>query len=123
MLKKKINYTDYEGNERNEDFCFNLSKAELMEMELGTAGGMKKMIDKIIAEQDAAKIVDTFKTIILKAYGEPSADGKRFIKNKELAEAFSQTEAYSELFMELATSADAASEFINGIMPKMPVTN
>ena len=88
-----------------------------MEMEMGTTGGMVEMINKIVAAQDAPAIIDMFKKMILKAYGEKSADGKRFIKSKELSEAFSQTEAYSQLFMELATDADAASKFVNGIVP------
>ena len=117
MLKKTITYVDYNGTERKEDFYFNLSKAEIMEMEMGTTGGMVEMINRIVAAQDAPAIIDVFKKMILKAYGEKSADGKRFIKSKEISEAFSQTEAYSQLFMELATDADAASKFVNGIVP------
>ena len=117
MLRKPITYTDYNGNERTEDFYFNLSKAEVMEMELGVVGGMTQMLNKIVSEQDGRKIMEVFKDIILKAYGEKSADGKRFAKSKELSDAFSQTEAYSNLFMELATDPEAAAAFINGIVP------
>ena len=121
MLKKTITYTDYDGNERTEDYYFNLKKSEVMEMEMGTTGGMRKMLEKIVAEQDSKRIIETFKDIILRAYGEKSPDGKRFIKSQELADAFSQTEAYSELFMELATNAEAAAVFINGIIPQTPI--
>jgi hypothetical protein len=121
MLKKTIKYTDYNGVEREEDFLFHLSKAELMEMEMGTAGGLAESIQKVIDAQDAPAIIKIFKDIVLKAYGEKSADGKRFMKVNEagvpLSIAFSQTEAYSQLFMELATDADAASNFIKGIIP------
>ena len=117
MLKKTITYTDYNDVERKEDFYFNLSKAELMEMEMSTAGGLAERINKIVATQDNVAIIAIFKDLVLKAYGEKSADGKRFIKSKELSEAFSQTEAYSILFMELATNADAGAEFVNGIVP------
>ena len=117
MLKKSIKYTDYNGVERSEDFYFNLSKAELMEMEMSTAGGLAEMITKIVAAQDQPAIIKLFKELILKAYGEKSADGKRFIKSDELAAAFSQTEAYSELFMELSTDSDKAAEFVNKIIP------
>ena len=117
MLKKTITYTDYNNVERKEDFYFNLSKAEVVEMEAGTVGGLAQMIDKIVAAQDVPSIIKLFKELILKAYGEKSADGKRFIKSPELAEAFSQTEAYTNLFMELATDANAAAEFVNGISP------
>jgi len=118
MLKKTIKYTDYDGTERNEDFYFNLTKAEVMEMEMGTTGGMQKMLEKIVAEQDSKRIIETFKDIIIRSYGVKTPDGKRFMKSKELADAFTQTEAYSELFMELATNADAAAAFVNGIIPQ-----
>lgn len=117
MLKKTITYTDYNGSERTEDFYFNLTKAEVMEMEMSTTGGLAEMIQRIVAAQDAPAIIKIFKDLVLKAYGEKSPDGKRFIKNEELQTAFSQTEAYSILFMELATDADAAAKFINGIVP------
>ena len=118
MLKKTIKYTDYDGNEREEDFYFNLSKAEITEMELSKEGGMSEYIKKISATQNGPELIKLFKDIIIKSYGEKSLDGKRFIKNKELTEAFTQTEAYSELFVELASNADEAVKFINGIMPK-----
>lgn len=117
MIKKTIKYTDYNGVEREEDFLFNLSKAELMEMEMGTTGGLAEMIQKIVASKDAPAIIKIFKELVLKAYGEKSDDGKRFIKSKELSEGFAQTEAYSILFMELATDSDAAANFIKGIVP------
>ena len=117
MLKKTITYTDYNGAERKEDFYFNLSKAEVMEMELSTTGGLAEMIKRIVAAQDQPAIIKVFKDLILKAYGEKSPDGKRFIKSPELSDAFAQTEAYSILFMELATNDEAAAKFINGIVP------
>lgn len=117
MLKKTITYTDYNGTERTEDFYFNLSKAEVLEMEMGVEGGLVEMINKIVAAKDAPSIIAIFKKLVLKAYGEKSADGKRFIKSDEIATAFSQTEAYSNIFMELATDSDAAAKFVNGIVP------
>ena len=117
MLKKTITYQDYNGIERTEDFYFNLTKAEIMEMEMGTEGGMADMISRIISAQDTPSIIKVFKHLLLKSYGEKSPDGKRFIKSKELSDSFAQTEAYSVLFMELATNSDAASNFINGIIP------
>lgn len=117
MLKKTITYTDYNGVERTEDFYFNLTKAEVVELEMSTTGGLTEMINRIVAAQDAPTIIAIFKKLILKAYGEKSPDGKRFIKSDEIATAFSQTEAYSQLFMEFATDADAASKFVNGIIP------
>lgn len=117
MLKKTITYTDYNDTERTEDFYFNLNKAELTEMELSTNGGLAEMITKVVNAQDGPEIIKIFKDVVLKAYGVKSPDGRRFIKNDEVRDAFAQTEAYSVLFMELATNADAAAEFVNGIMP------
>lgn len=121
MLKKTIKYTDYNGVEREEPFYFNLTKAEIMEMEMSTVGGFAEMIEKIVAAQDTPTLIRIFKDLILKAYGEKSPDGRGFIKLDEegrpLSNKFVQTEAYSELFMELATDAEAATAFINGIVP------
>ena len=117
MLKKTVTYVDYNGVERTEDFYFNLSKAEVTEMELSVEGGFSKMLEEIVKSNDNARILELFKEMVLKAYGEKSADGRRFIKSKELVEAFSQTEAYSEIFMELAMDEKAAAAFVNGIMP------
>ncbi len=118
MLKLTRTYNDYNGMSRTEDFYFNLTQAEVTEMELSVDGGLVERINRIVAAQDGKQIIAVFKDIILRAYGEKSADGKRFIKNQELRDAFAQTEAYSDLFMELATDAEAAARFINGIIPQ-----
>lgn len=121
MIKKTITYTDYNGIERTENFYFNMSKAEVMEMELSTAGGMAESIQKIVDAKDAPAIIRVFKDLVLKAYGVKSDDGRRFMKVKPdgtlYADEFKETEAYSQIFMELATDADKAAEFVNGIMP------
>ena len=117
MIKETINYTDYNGVSRTEDFYFNLTKAEVMELEMSTKGGLAEMIQRIVAAQDQPAIIKIFKDLIIKAYGVKSPDGKRFIKNQEVVDEFVQTEAFSELFMKLATDADAAAKFVNGIVP------
>lgn len=118
MIAKTITYTDYNNVERTEKFYFNLSKAEIMEMEMSINGGLAEMIQRVVDAQDQPAIIKIFKDLILKAYGEKSIDGKHFEKkNGELAAAFAETEAYSNLFMELATDAEKASEFVNGIVP------
>lgn len=117
MIKKTLTYTDYNGVERTEDYYFNLTEAELVEMELSIDGGMQKKIEKIMNSKDMKQIIEVFKDLILRSYGEKSDDGKRFIKNKEITEAFTQTEAYSMLFMKLATDDKEASDFVNGILP------
>lgn len=118
MLKKTITYTDYDGLERTEEFRFNLTKAELMDMELTTVGTFSKLMQKIIDENDMVRLAKYFKELILKSYGVKSDDGKRFIKSPELSEAFSQTEAYSELYMELLCNSEYAVKFIKQVMPK-----
>ena len=121
MITETIKYTDYNGVEREEKFMFNLSEAEVMEMEMSTTGGLAEMIQKIVETKDAPAIIKIFKDLVLKAYGEKSADGKRFVKINDagvpLSIGFSQTEAYSKLFMKLATDADAAAKFVNGVVP------
>lgn len=118
MYSRKIKYTDYDGNEREEEFFFHLNKAEVLEMQMSYDGGLDKVLRKIIEAKDQKRLIEMFKMIILKSYGEKSADGRRFIKNPEIVEAFTQTEAYSELFMLLSTDDDAAAEFINRILPQ-----
>ncbi len=120
MYKKEMTYTDYNGNVRTENFYFNLTKAEVIEMELEVAGGLEAYINKIVAEQDLPRLIKIFKDLLLRSYGEKSLDGKRFIKSDELRTAFSQTEAYSDLYTLLATDSEAAAEFVNGITPTMP---
>lgn len=121
MLRKEIAYTDFNGVDRKEPFYFNLSKAELMEMDLTAAGGFESTVQAIIDANDTPSLIKIFKDLILKAYGEKTPDGKRFMKINDagvpLSRAFSESEAYSVLFMELATDDKAAAEFINGIIP------
>ena len=117
MLKKTINYVDYDGNQVSEEFTFNLNQAELAKLQLSTSGGVETMINNIIKRRDGKQIMDTIEAMILMSYGEKSADGKRFIKSREMSEEFKQTEAYSVLFMELISDAKHASEFFNGVVP------
>lgn len=119
MLKKTITYTDYDGLERTEEFRFNLTKAELVDMELTTAGTFSETMKRIIAEKDIIRITKLFKELLLKSYGVKSDDGKRFIKSQELSEAFSQTEAYSDLYIELLSNPEEAAKFFAEVAPKM----
>lgn len=117
MLAKKIKYVDYNGDDQERTFLFNLNKAEIAEMEMTTPGGLVNHINKITDAQNLPELTALFKTLILKSYGEKSSDGQRFVKSKELSTEFSETEAYSELFVELISNADAAANFVNGIVP------
>lgn len=119
MLKKTIKYEDYNGVEREEDFYFGFSKAELFELQTTTDGGFAEKIQKAVKAQDMVAIMTLFKEIILKTVGKKSDDGKRFIKNKEIAEEFEQSPAYSILFMELATNAEEAKKFMEAVIPAL----
>lgn len=116
MIKKVIKYTDYNGADRTMEAYFNLNKAEIMKMEMSTAGGLAEKINKIVEAQDAPSIIEVFEDLIQRSYGVKTPDGG-FRKNREDLDRFMATEAYSELFMELATDTDAASAFINGVIP------
>lgn len=122
MLKKTIKYTDYNGMERTEEFYFNINKTEAIEMEYDTKEKLSTMLETIVAAEDASAIIKTIKRIILKAYGEKSADGRRLIKSDELSLAFSQSEAFNVLFYELVTNADKAADFFNKIIEEVPNT-
>lgn len=118
MIKKTMKYENYNGEMVEEDFYFNLTKAELLDMEIQYEGSMTDYIKKIINSKDVSKLMDLFKEIIHKSYGVKSPDGRRFMKSPEILADFLQTEAYSELFVKLATDADEATAFVNGIVPK-----
>lgn len=118
MLKKTIKYTDYFGTEREEDFYFDINTSELIEMQHSEIGGMKMLLDKIVAAQDNVALFKYFKSFVLKSYGVKSDDGRRFIKDEKLTKEFTQTPAYDILMSELCTDADKAAEFVNSIIPK-----
>jgi hypothetical protein len=118
MIEKKITYVDYNGTERTETHYFNLSKAEILDMELFTEGGFVNLLERLVEEQNQIELVKLFKELVLKSYGVKSDDGRRFIKSEEQTKAFTETEAFSELYLTLAQDAEAASEFAIGIMPK-----
>ncbi len=118
MLKKEITYTDYDGNERTETFMFNLSKAELIELQLSEKGGLQNFIQQVVQERDTKKLSELFRSLIMKAYGQKSADGRQFIKSEQLSKEFSETEAFSDLLVSLYTNAEGAAEFIKGLVPQ-----
>lgn len=117
MYKKTITYEDYNGVTRTEDFYFNLTEAELTELQLGVKGGYAEMIQKMVDAKDVSSLIGILKDLIIRSYGVKSDDGRRFIKKPEITEEFTETPAYSALYMELATDDKKASAFINGIIP------
>lgn len=117
MVKETITYHDLDGNEITDDFYFNLYESEVTELSFSKKGGLAEYIKEISKTEDGEKIIQLFKEIVLRAYGVRGEDNKSFVKSKELSEAFSQTEAYSILFMKLATDDKAAANFINAVCP------
>lgn len=119
MLKKTIEYEDFNGVKRSEDFYFNFTKAEVMDLQFNTERktSLSDLIQEVVDSQDNARILSIFKEIVLKAYGVKSDDGRRFIKSKEIADEFAQTNAFDVLYWELATDADAAAAFVNAVIP------
>lgn len=117
MYKKTITYTDYNGEKRTEDFYFNLTKAEIADMQFSTEGGLGEYIQKIVAAKSTVEISKLFKKLIALSYGEKSPDGRRFVKSAELSEEFMQTEAYSDFYIMLASDEKEASAFFDGIIP------
>lgn len=117
MLIKKITYVDFDGEKRTEEFRFHLSKAELAKMRYSVAGGLEKRLARIINSNDQPQLIKIFCELIDLSYGVKSDDGRKFMKSSEILDDFKSTEAYSQLFMELATNDNAAKEFINGVLP------
>lgn len=116
MIKKTITYNDLNGNPRVEEFYFDMSKPEIVRMQASVKGGYDVQLKNIAANLNGALIMEFFEDFISKSYGEKSDDGRRFIKSKELSEAFMQTPAYEVLFEELVTDAQAAADFVNGVL-------
>lgn len=123
MFKETITYTDYNGQERTEDFYFHLGKNELTTMEFSTAGGFSEMVKRAAATVDMPTLIKIFENMIQKAYGVKSPDGRQFIKNQEVLDAFVQTPAYEELYMKLAMDSDYAAKFVNQLIPNIPEPN
>lgn len=117
MLKKRIKYVDYDGNEREEDFYFSLNKAEVTRLNFSREGGVEASLQRMVDKNDYASIVDFINDLIRASYGEKSLDGKRFVKSKELSDAFFQTPAYDELFTEMINSPQFTQEFAIGVLP------
>ena len=117
MIKKTVTYTDFDGNERTEDFYFHLTEQELTEWEFSVDGGLSGVLTRIVNSKENKKLIEIFKSLLVKSYGEKTPDGRGFIKNEEVLNNFIYTQAFSDLYMELATDDKKAAEFVNGVMP------
>lgn len=117
MIKKTVTYTDFDGNERTEDFYFHLTEQELTEWELSVDGGLSGVLTRIVNSSDNKKLIEIFKDLLIKSYGVKTPDGRGFVKNEEVLNNFKYTQAFSDIYMELATDDKAAAEFVNGVIP------
>lgn len=118
MLKKTFQYTDFNGNEQEETFYFNLSKSEVIEYELQERAGMSTTLQRIVEERDNQKILAHFKDLVMKSVGRKSDDGRRFVKNDEIREDFLASPAYDEMFIWLMSEPGAGAEFVNNVLPQ-----
>ena len=118
MIKKTITYEDFNGGKQTEDVYFHLSKTELIDLEYSFEGGLTEILPELIKDKNIPKILELFKSIILKSYGKRSEDGRTFIKNEEEAQEFLKSPVFDALFMELLSSPETATAFIGGIIPK-----
>lgn len=119
MLKKTMTTVDFGGTERTEDYYFNLTKAEIMEMQLCTDGGFVETVKKIVEAKNQLELTRLFKKIICASYGVLSPDGRKFVKNQQVLDDFMATQAYSDLYIELLSGdGKAAEDFVDGILPK-----
>lgn len=119
MFKDTVTYEDYNGNMRTETLYFNLSRAEVIQMEMSVNGGLGSFLENIVKSEDMPAIVEQFTKIIKMSYGVKSDDGKRFIKSDEISETFVQSEAFSEFFIKIISDENYAAKFVNGIMPNV----
>lgn len=130
MIKKTVTYEDFDGNQRTEDLYFNLTKFEATEFALdlpdeitsevekeGADAANMESVSRIVQKLGGKGIIDFIRKLVLKSYGIKSEDGRRFEKSEKISTEFSQTMAFDNLMMELLTDDDAASKFINGVIP------
>lgn len=117
MLKRAVNYTDYDGNPATLVCYFHLNKFEWLELETYTRGGLIENLENALETNNAKKTIDLLKKIILRAYGEKNPETGVFEKDDDRAVRFSKTEAFSELFYDLAYDEEKSKEFFLGLIP------
>lgn len=116
MIKKTITYVDYDGNKRTEEFHFNLSRAEIIRLNLSEDGGLEAYVKELVKTSNMRDAYALIEKIVKASYGEKSENGRRFIKSDKATEEFVQSEAYSELIMELLQDPKEAAYFVNHLV-------
>ncbi len=120
MITRKIKYVDpITKEEVEEDFYFHFTEMELLRLNNAHKNLQLEMerVNKGLATNK--EITDLFEEFVSKSYGERTAEG-RFVKSKEITEAFLVSEPYSKLvvsWFQGETGADDAAQFLNSLMP------
>lgn len=117
MFSREFEYTGYDGKPKKDTYWFNLTEAELYEIDLSSVRGFTAQMNQLLKEERTKEIVEAFKGIILSAVGVVSADGRKFLKSEEIKEDFYRSKAYSQLFVELVSSGEKVAEFLKGAIP------
>lgn len=118
MLKKRITYTNFEDEEVTETFYFNLTKADLMEMEVSKRGGLNGYIERIQETNDAGLVFEELKSLMSRSVGRLAPDGRGFSRSQQIRDEFMNSEAFSNFILEMLTDPQLAAEFIQGLIPK-----
>lgn len=118
MYKKTLTYTDFKGQKRTEELCFNMTEVELMKWAAQPSGYTHdQLVDNMLKKGNTEGLMDMLDDLFRRSYGELSLDGKRFVKSPEIQQEFFESNAYPALFLELATNSEEASRFFNEVFP------
>lgn len=122
MVTREVKYVDFDGNDRTEDLYFNLTRSEITEWNYEYDGGFVKYLEKIVKTESIRDLIKVVREFILKAYGEKSPDGRRFVKSDEISKSFYETNAYDVLFMSFVENPQTFTEFVKAVCPPQGIT-
>ena len=117
MIKYTVNYKNFNGDVKSKDLYFDLRKRELLLWETQVPEGMHGILEKAIADGDSGTIARILDDLMLRGYGERSADGESFIKSDDIRKRFEQSAAYDQLFIDIMSDPKKAADFFNGMVP------
>ena len=117
MQKLTVQYQNFDGDLETEDLYFHLNIKELQEMENWDVP-LTKRIAKLTKTEDGKEAFELMRDIVEAAYGERSADGKRFVKNPEVLKNFTQGLAYDEVIISFIDGTTDLGKFVEGLLPK-----
>ena len=117
MLSRTFTCNGFDGSKFNVTFDFHLRESEVTKINMGTFVGLDVLMKRLFDTKNGEEIVKIMDKIIMTSVGRESLDHHAFIKNDEIRNEFTQTDAYDQLFMELTTDMDKLSAFIRDILP------